>query len=67
MSNVKPELTDVVANITALGSIETNISLIKDRALSIKSFYENLVIAEDDVKDMKAVCRGDCFNCFRKL
>ena len=54
MSNVKPELTDVVANITALGSIETNISLIKDRALSIKSFYENLVIAEDDVKDMKA-------------
>ena len=54
MSNVKPELTDVVANITALGSIETNIALIKDRALSIKSFYENLVIAEDDVKDMKA-------------
>lgn len=54
MSNVKPELTDVVANITALGSIETNIALIKDRALSIKSFYENLVIAEDDVKDMKS-------------
>lgn len=54
MSNVKPELTDVVANITAFGSIDTNIQLIKDKAVSIKNFYESLVINEDDVKDMKS-------------
>lgn len=54
MSKVKPELTDVVANITAFGSIDTNIQLIKDKAVSIKNFYESLVINEDDVKDMKS-------------
>lgn len=54
MSNVKPELSEVTANIIALGSIDSNIELIKDKANAIKNFYANLVINEDDVKDMKS-------------
>ena len=54
MSNVKPELSEVTASITALGSIDSNIELIKDKAAAIKNFYANLVINEDDVKDMKS-------------
>lgn len=53
MSNVKPELSEVTASITALGSIDSNIEVIKDKAAAIKSFYANLVISEDDCKDMK--------------
>lgn len=53
MSNVKPELSEVSANITSLGSIDSNIELIKDKAAAIKNFYANLVISEEDCKDMK--------------
>lgn len=53
MSNVKPELSEVTASITALGSIDSNIEVIKDKAAAIKSFYANLVINEEDCKDMK--------------
>ena len=53
MSNVKPELSEVSASITSLGSIDSNIELIKDKAAAIKNFYANLVISEDDCKDMK--------------
>ena len=53
MSNVKPELSEVSASITSLGSIDSNIELIKDKAAAIKSFYANLVISEEDCKDMK--------------
>lgn len=53
MSNVKPELSEVTASITALGSIDSNIEVIKDKAAAIKNFYANLVISEDDCKDMK--------------
>lgn len=53
MSNVKPELSEVTASITALGSIDSNIEVIKDKAAAIKSFYANLVISEEDCKDMK--------------
>lgn len=53
MSNVKPELSEVSASITALGSIDSNIEVIKDKAAAIKSFYANLVINEEDCKDMK--------------
>ena len=53
MSNVKPELSEVSASITSLGSIDSNIELIKDKAAAIKNFYANLVISEEDCKDMK--------------
>ena len=53
MSNVKPELSEVTASITALGSIDSNIELIKDKAAAIKSFYASLVISEEDCKEMK--------------
>ena len=53
MSNVKPELSEVTASITALGSIDSNIEVIKDKAAAIKNFYANLVISEEDCKDMK--------------
>ena len=53
MSNVKPELSEVSASITSLGSIDSNIELIKDKAAAIKNFYANLVISEDDCKEMK--------------
>ena len=53
MSNVKPELSEVSASITSLGSIDSNIEVIKDKAAAIKSFYANLVISEEDCKDMK--------------
>ena len=53
MSNVKPELSEVSASITSLGSIDSNIDLIKDKAAAIKNFYANLVISEEDCKDMK--------------
>ena len=53
MSNVKPELSEVSASITSLGSIDSNIEVIKDKAAAIKSFYASIVISEDDCKDMK--------------
>lgn len=53
MSNVKPELSEVSASITSLGSIDSNIEVIKDKAAAIKNFYANLVISEEDCKDMK--------------
>lgn len=53
MSNVKPELSEVSASITSLGSIDSNIELIKDKAAAIKSFYASIVISEEDCKDMK--------------
>ena len=53
MSNVKPELSEVSASITSLGSIDSNIDLIKDKAAAIKNFYASIVISEEDCKDMK--------------
>lgn len=53
MSNVKPELSEVSASITSLGSIDSNIELIKDKAAAIKNFYASIVISEEDCKDMK--------------
>lgn len=50
----KPQFDlEVKANITSVGSIETNIEQIKNCAIRIQDWYKSLVITEDMLKDIK--------------
>ena len=50
----KPNLEfDVVAKIESVGSITNNMAEVKQKANEIKEWYANLLISEEDVKDMK--------------
>lgn len=55
---IKPNFElDVHANISSIGTIESNIAQIKEQAIAIKNWYENLVITSnmlDDIKKEKA-------------
>ena len=51
---MKPKFDlEVKAQISEIGKIESNISLIKDQALKIQEHYESLVITEDMLADIK--------------
>lgn len=52
--NKKPNLEfEVVAKIESVGSITNNMAEVKQKANEIKEWYSNLMISEEDVKDMK--------------
>lgn len=52
--NKKPNLEfEVVAKIESVGSITNNMAEVKQKANEIKEWYANLLISEEDVKDMK--------------
>lgn len=55
MTNVKPSLElEVQAKVGSIGTIDSNIELVKAKAEEIKSWYLNLAVTEDMLPDAKA-------------
>lgn len=54
MEKNKPNFElEVTANISNIGTIETNIEVIKNRAMEIQEWYKNLIITKDMLDDIK--------------